>query len=330
MVFKIVMLNVRSLFPNVDQVRYYLDNYDIIGLCETWLTDGHTKQMIDISGFEHIRLDRSSGNIMNSNNHPKRGGGLIIYYKKELSPYLTKLSCSKITSNLEQLWVLLKRPNHRIEIISVIYRPPSGTTSIFFEELYNSMDFVSEYSNAEITVMGDINIDYRLRHTRDFNSIKDFERDYQLKQLIDTPTRLTPRHISTIDVIFTDMEHVISSGVLNCMISDHQPVFVCKKKEKTKQTFSKTQGRTYKHYIKQDFENLILDDPRWVQFWDTKKAVDGLWNIMFQIIMDAADITCPIVNMKIRNGNPEWFCNEILEEIHLKVISGEMFQNHEI
>ena len=25
-----------------------------------------------------------------------------------------------------------------------------------------------------------------------------------------------------------------------------------------------------------------------------------------------------IVNMKIRNGNPEWFCNEILEESHLK------------
>ena len=85
-----------------------------------------------------------------------------------------------------------------------------------------------------------------------------------------------------------------------------------------KQTFSKTKGRTYKNYVKEDFENLILHDNRWIDFWDPDLEVDEIWNIMYNIILDAADITCPMVNMKIANGNPAWFCNEILEEIHLK------------
>ena len=317
MVFKIVMLNVRSLFANIDQIRHYFIDYDVICLCETWLTSGHTDQMIQIPGYDHIRLDRESGDIRNGNNHPKRGGGLIVYYKKHLSPYTCKLSCSKISKNLEQLWIMIKQPNHRTEMLSVVYRPPSGASHIFFEELYNSMDFLSEYSNAETTIMGDINLDYRLRHTKDFDKIKDFEKDYQLKQLIETPTRITNRTVSIIDLIFTDMEYISSSGVLDYKISDHLPVFVCKKKEKVKQTFRTTQGRSYKHYVREDFEKLIKQDRRWPTFWN-ETDVDELWRLMFAIIVDAADKTAPMVNMKIVNGNPEWFSQEILEEIYLK------------
>ena len=318
MVFKIVMLNVRSLFPNHDQIRHHFDDYDLICLCETWLSDGHTKQMIDIPGYDHIRLDRSAGNIMSSNNHPKRGGGLIIYYTTNLSPYTSIISCSKITNNLEQLWVTIKRPDHRSEIVSVIYRPPSGNIQKCLEELTSSMDFVLDLGNAETTILGDINIDYKLRHTKDYKLIKDFERDYQLKQLIDCPTRITPRHSSIIDMIFTDMEYIKSSGVLNYTISDHLPVYVCKKKDKIKHTFSKTKGRTYKHYTKENFVAIITQDHRWLNFWDPELTVDEIWNIMFQIILDAADTICPMVNMKIVNGNPEWFSHEILEEIFFK------------
>ena len=112
-------------------------------LCETWLTAGHTDKMIDITGYNHMRLDRSSGNIMcSNNNHPKRGGGLIIYYKQELLRYITMLDCSKISPHLEQLWILVKRPNHRNQIFSVIYRPPLGNIQSFFEELNISIDYL--------------------------------------------------------------------------------------------------------------------------------------------------------------------------------------------
>ena len=319
MVFKIVMLNIRSLFPSVDLVSHYFREYDVICLCETWLTHGHTDNMIKIPGFEHTRLDRAHGNILNSNNHPKRGGGLIIYYKSELSPYIKVLpECTKITPHSEQLWVLLNKPNLRKEIISLIYRPPSGNCTSFFDELINSTTIAQEYSNAEITILGDINIDYRQRHSPDFSRLKDFERDFQLRQLIDTPTRITARNSSILDIILTNMEYVDNSGVLDYRLSDHSSVFVTKKKPKFKKSFLNTKGRTYKHYNKHDFQQHILNDARWEQFWDPANTVDDMWQYIYDIVLCSANITCPFVNMKIANDNPEWFSHELLEEIYLK------------
>ena len=114
---------------------------------------------------------------------------------------------------------------------------------------------------------------------------------------------------------------------MNIKISDHLPVYIHKKKEKIKQTHTRTRGRTYKHYIQHDFENIILNDNRWIKFWDPDLSVDEIWQCMFDIILTAADEICPMVNMKIRNGNPEWFSKEKLEEIYLK---DELFRQFNI
>ena len=98
------------------------------------------------------------------------------------------------------------------------------------------------------------------------------------------------------------------------------------KKEKIKQTFHKTRGRTYKNYNKNNFENIILNDDRWLQFWDPDLPIDEMWQTMFDIIVEVADACCPMINMKIVNNNPEWFNQEILEEIHLK---DELFRQFE-
>ena len=324
MVFKIVMLNIRSLFPNVDQVRHFFVNYDMICLCETWLTNGHTNNMLTIPEYEIIRLDRTKEQ---SPNRPRRGGGLLIYIRKKLAPYVNIIDrISSISKDLEQLWILLESPNHRTEIVSVIYRPPAGNIDRYFDELRASVDHIQEIKpNAEITILGDINIDYKLRHTPSFNKLKDFEREYQLKQLITTPTRITPRNASLIDMIFTDMENIDAYGTLDVAISDHLPVFVSKKKPKTLKNISYTEGRSYKSYSKDDFQRLVRNDERWNSFWTQGKDPNELWDIIYEIILSAADKICPFVKMKINNNNPEWFSQEILEEIHYK---NELFKTY--
>ena len=325
MVFKIVMLNVRSLFPNIDKVHHFFKTYDIICLCETWLTNGHTDNMIQIPDYDFIRLDRACGNIPNASNRPKRGGGLIIYFRKSISQYISIVpSISIISRDLEQLWILYERPNHRTEVISVIYRPPSGTILNFFDEIRKSVDHIQSMKpNAELTILGDINIDYRLRHSPEYKKVKDLEREYQLKQLISTPTRITPRNSSIIDMIFSDMEYISSSGTLDIAISDHLPIFVEKKKVNYPKNVSFTKGRSYKNYEKEMFQTLICNDMNWTVFWNPGNDANVLWDIMFNIILTAADRMCPFVKMKINNNNPEWFTQEILEEIYLKK---ELFQ----
>ena len=224
-----------------------------------------------------------------------------------------------MTWTIEQLWILFERQNHRTEIISVIYRPPSGVTSNFLEDLKKSVDHVQSMKpNAEVIILGDINIDYRPRHTLEYKKMNDFEREYQLKQLISVPTRITPRNSTIIDTIFTDMENISAHGTLDITISGHLPVFVTKQKIKKTIFFSFVEGRSYKMYRKDHLHKLIREDEQWDAFWDPMNDANILWDIMFNIILKASNVLCPFIKMKINSNNPEWFSQEILEEIHYK------------
>ena len=43
--------------------------------------------MIQIPNYTVMRLDRSSGNIKNSDNRLKRGGGLLLYIHESVNSY---------------------------------------------------------------------------------------------------------------------------------------------------------------------------------------------------------------------------------------------------
>ena len=57
---------------------------------------------------------------------------------------------------------------------------------------------------------------------------------------------------------------------------------------------------------------------KWKEFWDEECNIDNMWNVMLQIILDCANIHCPIVNIKILDDSPNWFTKEIIEEIQYK------------
>ena len=318
--FKFVMLNVRSLYSSVDEIAVKFGNVDVIALCETWLNDSYTDEMLDIPNFTIFRLDRNSGNIRNSRNNLKRGGGLLFYVSNKHSDYISIISnCSKVTYNLEQLWICLRKPNVRNAIFGVVYRPPTAKVDETINELNNSMEFVRSLSNVEIILAGDLNINYNLRHSRSFELLKNFERKYNLNQLIKAPTRIVEGSKSLIDLIFTDVEFIHRSGVVDTDISDHQPIFLVKKKERISKDFKYITGRSYSRYDKEIFQEDILHHGLWDMYWNMNtNDLELLWSYMLHIITEIADIHCPIRKMKISNDNPHWMSKEIIESIHNK------------
>ena len=76
------------------------------------------------------------------------------------------------------------------------------------------------------------------------------------------------------------MEYISEYGVLGYQISDHAPVFLTKKKNKTKRTFQNIRGRTYKNYDKSDFQQMIKDGVRWLSFRDPENTVDDMWKLI--------------------------------------------------
>ena len=103
-------------------------------------------------------------------------------------------------------------------------------------ERSNTVSKIRESCHHEITILGDYDINYKLRHTQPFKLLKSFERDFNLRQEINTSTRLSKHSSTCIDLICTDMEYVISKWTLDFQISDHLPVFIIKKERKGKCT----------------------------------------------------------------------------------------------
>ena len=104
-------------------------------------------------------------------------------------------------------------------------------------ELRNSIDFTTTKNNHENIIMVDFNINYKLIHSHPFKLLKEIERDFGVKQIIDKDTRITARSFTLIDLILTDCQNIQESCVLNICISDHCAFYMVKKKKNTTKLF---------------------------------------------------------------------------------------------
>ena len=292
---KIVSVNVRSLYSSLNELSIRFKDFYIVCCCETWLNSTFTDQMINIEGFDIFRLDRECGNILTKGLKLKRGGGLIIYVKKSLSKFTQIIpQATHISGHIEQLWIKITKPNFRKQLLGLVYRPPSGKVSDAIEELSVSLTDILDTFQGEITILGDFNINYNLRHTPAFKTLKTFERDFNLDQIIKSPTRIAKSSKTYLDLIFTNMDHIVSSGVLDIAISDHLPVFLIRKKQKSKPSCTHTKGRSYSNYKKDSFQNDIKNHHSWVTFWDLEEnKPEEMWDIMLEIIQENSDLHAP-------------------------------------
>ena len=110
---------------------------------------------------------------------------------------------------------ILKEPDCRNKIIGIVYRPPSGNIEACLGEIHRTLDIIQDSENSEVTLMGDLNINYKNRNSTSFKLLKEIEQDFGLKQLIKDPTRITLKSSTLIDLILTDCTCVSVSGVLD-------------------------------------------------------------------------------------------------------------------
>ena len=106
--FKIIHLNIRSLWKNQHEFFINFGGFDIIALSETWIHHNIPDCMIKESGYSIIRQDRT--NEMNKTVKAK-GGGLLLYVKTCYFDYISKLDTREpIGKNLEHIWLEINIP----------------------------------------------------------------------------------------------------------------------------------------------------------------------------------------------------------------------------
>ena len=163
----------------------------------------------------------------------KKGGALLTYVANKLATGLVQLEkLNTLNGDLESQWIEIERDNAKNIIISNIYRPPAG-------QLKNTLTLLNKnistfnLSEKEIFLLGDFNVNYKNKSSPKYKKLFFFQKAKNLSQLIKTDTRITKNSSTILNLILTKASYIRHSGTLDTFISDHQPIFLLKKKEST-------------------------------------------------------------------------------------------------
>ena len=114
-------------------------------------------------------------------------------------------------------------------------------------------------SDTEFMIFGDLNIDHMKGTTSSpFNKLDFLMSTYNFSQLINTPTRISDRSESLIDVLYTThTESVIQHGCVHTTISDHFMVYAIRRLQSNHRDkfgqFTTSYFRSYEDFVSSDF-----------------------------------------------------------------------------
>ena len=308
--FKLLHMNVRSLTKKMDQIRVMLHdlNIDIITLSETWLNEAVNSKTVALQDYTLYRQDRNFKAVTK-----KRGGGLLTYIRSELAADSESLDDYN-TSNgdMEAQWSIIYRPHCKNVVICNVYRPPTGNLDKAVKYLDDRLKLF-ELDKVEVFVMGDMNVNYQNKLSKDFKKLNFFIKSNGLTQEIMNSTRNSDKTNSLLDLVLTNSRYISKAGSLDHFISDHQPIFVVKKKKRDHRPKVEFKGRSYRNYDKALFGQQLLNFI-WDDFYDIRDP-DAAWSFLLEKILNVLDRMCPIRSYLIKNYRPEWITSELIEQI---------------
>ena len=308
---KFCHLNARSIVNKIDLFRLHFSSSDIdvITVSESWLTPDISTSIVNMNGYNLFRADRL--NNLHTGAGYKKGGGLLIFVKNDLDFTLEYESESCITnSDLEmQKLELVSEVQSNILLLNV-YRPPSGNVETGLDFLARALAHETNLHKKEIVILGDFNINYRAKSSADTKKLLAWQNRLGLTQYIKNNTRSSRTSVSTIDLIFTNMDHCTTAGVINLHISDHQPVFIVKKKMRDIRKKVVFTGRTYINYSKELLSDWLTNEVK-LKF---RKEHDPnkCWDLMSKFLDTFLDTHCPVKSFRTRESTPPWVTHELI------------------
>jgi len=160
--------------------------FDIIGVNETFCDDTVKDSGVSLDGFNILRKDRN-----------RDGGGVALYINQCLDFKRRDDLCD---DSVECIWVEISPPHVNSFLICSLYNH-DGKNNDFANKL-SMMLAKATLEDKELILLGDFNCDYSPHiQCKQVDDLKFVSNMYQLQQLIDRPTRITP-HSRTIIYLF--------------------------------------------------------------------------------------------------------------------------------
>ena len=277
----LIYLNVNSLLPKIDEIRYIAERTKaaVIGITGSKLGESIFQSEIEIGNYDLLRCDRN-----------RNGGGVACCIRSDIS-YVQKNFFSNV---IENIFFEILLPKSTSITVGIMYRPPSQTNileilNITFEkvdidkkEIYILGDFnVNMYHNNRYIVRDDNTISSKFL-SHDVKNYHQFCTMHDLKQLIQSPTRVTCSTSTLIDHILTSAPSRVSQkGVINVGVSDHQLIFCTKNisRIKTAGAHKYLNFRSLKNYTADYYKEALkqIGFPNYENFGDVNEAYSNFF-----------------------------------------------------
>ena len=283
------------MYPKLGEIKLLIFNkqLDIFGLNETRLDCTISNNELQITGYCLIRNDRS-----------RRGGGVAIYIRDSISHNI----CLDLNNTeLEVIWCKIN-PKHKASfLLCCAYRAPSSSVSQSMNSFMLSVDQAFS-KNLDIIIMGDININCD-QQNYEGNAICNLCNLYNMKQLVEEPTRVTLNTKTLIDVILTSMpEKHKHTTVFHTTLSDH--FMVCTEiLYHSRQEFKEIKCRTFKNFNASEF---IDDVSLFLSSMNYEDSLETLWHIFKEGFKDISNKHAPLRSYRVKANSQPWISQDIV------------------
>lgn len=298
-------INARSLTANFDEIKMLMqkNNTDILCLSETWLSDLNADNQVHIDGYNLFREDYKYN----------RRGGVAVYVKEELSA--TKLS-HEIPSleRVEDVWLQIQYRKNPSFIVGSLYRHPQGNkeTFVYIDKILNAIIKRAKPFYA----LGDLN-DNQLSNKK--SSLRTIVNKNGLKQLIETPTRITETSETLLDVIITNKIETVSSCInVPCHIADHNIISLKVNTKKPRRQPTIQMSRCMKNYSKEAFcQQISLECSSLDEIYRTDN-VDHEVTILTEIFKSSLDAVAPLITKTLTRPPAPWMNDSLRQKMTLR------------
>ena len=301
---KLLHQNIRGLQGSFDELKNILlrNKIDVFGLTEIFVNKILPDSMFSIPGYTFIRIDRNSGS----------GGGVGVYIRNGID-YTRRIGLEN--DSYESIWIEIKPKKSKPIILGIIYRPPDSSTYLSkdFNQTLNENLLTLDKESKETIIMGDINVDYV--KDNDHREIKISFTNNGFKQLLKTPTRITPTSATLIDIIHANNSQNIShTAVIPSSLSDHDLTACVRKMNNIKYAPENIRCRDYRNYDVNQINNDLLN-VNWEQVYN-KTSSSEAWKVMETILKETLNTSAPFISKRIKGKPSPWITDRIKTEMN--------------
>ena len=295
--------NIRGLFgkmANLSTVFELGKDIDTYTLSETHIVNNSkfdNDKLYQIPGYHFVKKNRPSG----------QHGGVAAYISNKLQ---WKERPGIKSESLECIWIEIFPVKAKSFLVGCIYRPPDSSLYHLkdFNKLFECMLSIVNELKMETILMGDMNINYLKKS--DHQELKDIINIAGLKQIIDSPTRVTTESSTLIDIILTNSEQNIAKWkVVPLSLSDHDCVGCVRKLNNRKYTGKTIKIRNYSNYNSTEFCKDINAE-NWHKLYLIQSANEA-WAFMEDMLMRNINKHAPIIEKWVKGRFCPWLSPEL-------------------